>query len=157
MRVFKMSDVHQNHAVWSTRSDPPVDRRKLLLAAAAGLAATTTAGIAIAAPINADLVFAAIEAHREAYTAMEKAEADYNASLEDEGPLADLLHEAGDHERALFHHLISTEPRSLAGFFALIAYVDEVAMRQDAKGAYDDGPEMLFANLREAAAIRGVA
>jgi hypothetical protein len=49
-----------DQTVWSTRTDPPlsvsdnaplaVDRRKLLITLAAGLAATTTAGIAFGAP-----------------------------------------------------------------------------------------------------------
>ena len=147
-----MSDVHQNHGVWSTRSDPPVDRRKLLLAAAVGLAAT------VAAPINVDPIFAAIDVHRDKYADMEKAEDDYNADLEEreEGPIADRLHEAGGDEREAFNILLATEPSTLDGLFALIAYVDDVGRRQEAKGAWDGGREMLFANLREVAAVRHV-
>jgi hypothetical protein len=38
----------------------------------------------------------------------------------------------------------------------LIAYVDDVGRRQEERGNWDNGPEMLFANLREVAATRGV-
>jgi hypothetical protein len=61
----------------------------------------------------------------------------------------------GDQQEA-YSDLLATEPRTLEGLFALVCYVDEVGRRQSAKGHYDDGPEMLFASLREAAAIRGV-
>jgi hypothetical protein len=89
---------------------------------------------------------------------MEKAGADYDADPEEkeEGPFADRMHETGDHERQVFNILLATEPRSLDGLFALVGYVDEVGRRQVAKGHYDDGPEMLFANLREVAVLRGV-
>jgi len=88
--------------------------------------------------------------HREAYTAMEKAEGDYNADPEEreEGPIADRLHEAVDRERRAFDVMVSTGPRTHNERLALIAYVDEVAMRQEAKGAWDGGREILAANLR---------
>jgi hypothetical protein len=52
--------------------------------------------------------------HREAYAAMEKAGADYDASPEDEdgGPLADRMLEAVDHERRAFDIMVATAPRT---------------------------------------------
>jgi hypothetical protein len=69
-----------DQAVWSTRSDPP------------------------------DPIFAAIDAHRATYTAMERAEDDYN-----KGPIAERLHEAGDHERQLFNNLLPPSRARLRG------------------------------------------
>jgi hypothetical protein len=76
-----------DQAVWSTRSDPP------------------------------DPIFAAIDAHRATYTAMERAEDDYNADPEEkeEGPIAERLHEAGDHERQLFNNLLPPSRARLRG------------------------------------------
>jgi hypothetical protein len=74
----------------------------------------------------------------------------------EEGPIADRLHEAVDRERRAFNILLATEPRTNEKL-ALIAYVDEVGRRQEAKGHWDGGPEMLFANLREVAAVRDVS
>jgi hypothetical protein len=112
-----------------------------------------------ATPIAADPIFAAIDEHREAYTAMEKAEDDYNADPEEkeEGPIADRLHEAVDRERQVFDVMVSTKPRTDDEALALTAYVDEVAKRQEEKGHWDGGREMLAANLREVAALRGVS
>jgi hypothetical protein len=97
--------------------------------------------------------------HREAYAAMERAEGDYNDDPEerDEGPIADRLHEAVDHERQAFDILLATAPRTDGEKLALIAYVDEVATRQEAKGAWDGGREILAANLREVAAVGDVS
>jgi hypothetical protein len=126
---------------------------------AVGLAATAPAGIAIAAPADVDPIFAAIDTHRATYTAMERAEDDYNADPEEkeEGPLADRLMAAGEDEGEAFGDLLATEPRTLEGLLALICYVVEVGKRQEAKGHWDGGREMLFANLREVAAVRGVS
>jgi hypothetical protein len=49
-----------------------------------------------------------------------------------------------------------TKRKALSGLFALICYVDEVGRRQEAKGHWDGGREMLFANLREFSAMRSV-
>jgi hypothetical protein len=97
-----------------------------------------------------------IEAHREAYTEMEKAEDDYNSHPEEkeEGPLADRMREAWHCERQAFDIMVATEPRTHDEKLALIAYVDEVAMRQEEKGHWDGGREILAANLREFAAVR---
>jgi hypothetical protein len=94
--------------------------------------------------------------HRKAYAAMEKAEKDYNDDAEEreEGPLADRMHEAWQCERQAFADMVSTQPRTYNERLALIDYVDEVAMRQEAKGAWDGGREILAANLREFAAVR---
>jgi hypothetical protein len=96
--------------------------------------------------------------HREAYTAMEKAAADYNADPEEkeEGPIADRMREAWHCERQAFDIMVATEPRTHGEKLALIAYVDEVGRRQEAKGAWDGGREILAANLREVAAMRSV-
>jgi hypothetical protein len=96
--------------------------------------------------------------HREAYAAMKKPGAVYDASPEDEdgGPLADRMHEAADRERQAFDVMVSTEPRARNERLALIAYVDEVARRQEEKRALGWRPEILAANLREFAAVRGV-
>jgi hypothetical protein len=77
-------NVGDDRTVWSTRSDPP------------------------------DPIFAAIDVHREAYTAMEKAGADYDADPEEkeEGPLADRLREATGGEREVFRILLATKPRT---------------------------------------------
>jgi hypothetical protein len=74
--------------------------------------------------------------HREAYAALEKAEADYNDDPEEkeEGPIADRLHEAVDRERRAFDVMVSTEPRTHNERLSLIAFVDEVARRQEEKG-----------------------
>jgi hypothetical protein len=98
-----------------------------------------------------------IEAHRETYTAMDKAEDDYNADTEekDGGPLGNRMLEAVDFERQAFGIMVATEPRTHNERLALIAYVDEVAMRQEEKGSWDGGREILAANLREFAAMRG--
>ena len=91
--------------------------------------------------------------HREAYAALERAEADYNDDPEEreEGPIADRMNEAWHRERRAFDVMVSTRPRSHNEKLALIAYVDEVAMRQEARGNWDGGREILAANL---AAIR---
>jgi hypothetical protein len=95
--------------------------------------------------------------HREAWASMEKAEGDYNASAEDGegGPIEKQMHEAWHCERAAFDIMVSTEPRTHGERLALIAYVDEVARRQEEKGAWDGGREILAENLREFAAVRG--
>ena len=92
----------------------------------------------------------AIDKHREAYAAMERAEADYNSDPDEreEGPIADRLHEAVDRERRAFDVMVSTAPRTHNERIMLIAYVDEVAMRQEAKGNWDGGREILAANLK---------
>jgi hypothetical protein len=100
-----------------TVSTITVDRRKLLLAAVVGLAATATAGIAIAAPVAADPIFAAIEAHREAscaYDAASKAAwARYNLGYVSE---CDALVAAID-------RVIDTAPTTRAGLKALSDYL----------------------------------
>jgi hypothetical protein len=95
-----------------------------------------------------------ISAHREAYAAMERAEEDYNTDPEEreEGPIADRLHEAWHCERRAFDIMVSTAPRTHNERLALIAYVDEVAMRHEEKGHWDGGRGVLAANLREFAA-----
>jgi hypothetical protein len=94
--------------------------------------------------------------HRKEYSAREKAEGDYNEDPEEreEGPIADRMHEAADRERRAFDVMVSTEPRTHGEKLALIAYVDEVAMRQEEKGHWDGGRQILAANLREFAAVR---
>jgi hypothetical protein len=89
--------------------------------------------------------------HREAYAEMENLEGDYNASAEDGegGPIEKRMHEACDRERAAFDIMVSTEPRTHNERLALIAYVDEVGRRQEEKGHWDGGREILAANLRE--------
>jgi hypothetical protein len=97
--------------------------------------------------------------HRTAYAEMEKAEGDYNSDPEEreEGPIADRLHEAWHCERQAFDIMVATAPRTHNERLALIAYVDEVARRQEEKGHWDGGREILAANLREFAAGRGVS
>ena len=75
-------------------------------------------------------------AHLEAYAALEKAEADYNDDPEEreEGPIADRMHEAWHRERRAFDVMVSTEPRTHNERLSLIAFVDEVARRQEEKG-----------------------
>jgi hypothetical protein len=94
--------------------------------------------------------------HRKAYAALEKAEGDYNEDPEEreEGPLADRMHEAWQCERRAFDVMVSTEPRTHNERLALVAYVDEVAMRQEARGNWDGGREILAEKLREFAAVR---
>jgi hypothetical protein len=128
-----------DHRVWSTRADPPLrSNRRVAIGAA-------------------DPIFAAIDDHREKYTAVGEAADDYDADPEEkeEGPIADRLSEAGGDERQTFWDLLAAEPRMLDGWSALFGYVGEVARRQEEKGHHDDGPEMLFANLRKVAAVRG--
>jgi hypothetical protein len=67
------------------------------------------------------------------------------------------MHEAAGRERQAFDIMVSTEPRSRNERLALIAYVDEVARRQEKKGHWDGGREILAANLREFVAVRDMS
>jgi hypothetical protein len=64
------------------------------------------------------------------------------------------MHEAWHCERQAFDIMVATAPRTHNERLALIAYVDEVGSRQEAKGHWDGGREILAANLREFAAVR---
>jgi hypothetical protein len=103
-------------------------------------------------------IFENIDWHRGEYAALERAEDDYNADLEEkeEGPLADRLSQAGDSAQQVFRILLATKPQTIEGLCALIAYVNEVDRRQSEKGHHDDGPRDLVERLRGTVEIRGV-
>jgi hypothetical protein len=52
-------------------------------------------------------------------------------------------------ERRPYDALLMARPRTLEGMAAMIRYVDEMSQRQIEKGARDDGPAILAANLKE--------
>jgi hypothetical protein len=117
-----------------TVSTITVDRRKLLLTFAAGLAATATAGIAIEAPANADPIFAAIDAHREAVTEFETIHAAWveealfasnGAQLPLQLQAPDPLSIALSAQFAAGHALIDTSPTTRAGLRAFESYLQE--------------------------------
>ena len=119
-----------------TVSTITVDRRKLLLTMAAGLAATATAGFAIAAPVTVDPIFAAIDAHRQAVTAFETIHATWveEALFASNGaqlPLQEApcdLSIAFSAQCVAANTLIGTAPTSHAGLQALERYLLDDSM-----------------------------
>jgi hypothetical protein len=110
-----------------TVSTITVDRRELLLTLAAGLAATATAGIAIAAPADADPIFAAMDAYREAIMKFDAGLAKWGAEGAADAnwpPVNVELSAMLVAERAL----MDTAPTTLAGLRAFESYLLEDSM-----------------------------
>jgi hypothetical protein len=82
--MTKADSVHSTPRITASKLNPPVDptRRQFLTVAAAGAAAITTAAPAIAGLAEPDPIYAAIEAHREAYANMQAIFAEHTQAHE---------------------------------------------------------------------------
>ena len=104
-------------------------------------------------------VLAGIAAHRVLFAELERVGVEFNASPDEEDgcPAQIAFEEASGAEREAFWRLLAMEPQTPAECIALVRYVAEVGMKAEADGHHDDGPEMLFANLRKATVGRSLA
>ena len=98
-------------------------------------------------------VLAGIAAHEVLFAELERVGVELNTSPDEEDgcPAQIKFEEASGAERKAFWKLLATEPQTPAECQALVRYIAEVGMKKEADGHHDDGPEMLFANLRKAA------
>jgi hypothetical protein len=127
-----------------TVSTITVDRRKLIMGLVGGLAAATT-GIAIAAPITVDPIYAAIAAHREAVNRLNTA----HAKLVAEGLTDSNSQPVGAALMATFGcsaALIDTVPTTREGLRALESYLLEDGI----------GPRMARQNIRYPRTVEGI-
>jgi hypothetical protein len=93
-----------------------------------------------------------IDINRAIYAALCKAEEAFDASDEyssEDGDLEIAMNRALHLHKKVYADLLKARPRTNDEMAAMIVYVNEVAKQQDDKGALDDGPTILMANLNK--------